>query len=654
MKIKAGWKSQKSQRGSILVLTLFFMILISFFAIAFWRLIPVELHQANRHKLDTAAYYAADNGVADTMLWLAERTRQGNIDPVFNNGAITRTGTLDGWTWTVRVVPGPETFGSPGVTSPNPIRCYRLESVASLGNRKYRKVTVWSLQRSFAEYGWYFDKFASGTELWLNLANFRLDGRYHTNEQMLLYTNGNGFSWSGDAAFSDKATFRLRTTSGVSGLGDVDGVRYNTWTSASLPYSTTNGSPVPGRYERISTQGLLGLQSTSQINMPQSSDDVRKGAWGETLPGTLSSGDAIFGSSGVNAHVNADLGGDANAGIYIEGNVDQVEYRLVNASGGVVSQPSAAGPTPPDVNQNVRIRQGTNIIGVTHIKEAPLTIPAGSVINGVPITANRTLNGADNAGYGHTVIEKLNSNGNPLSFGSPNDGNQPRPREFVQYNRQTNGVIYSTGHIDGVRGTIQGRRTLATRTDEGNSVTHDKVIRINGELLYAGTERGKRPSTAEDQLGLISYAVRMKGPQHGGTSPPSNLQPPTITDGGMWPRRGATTSASPHLLYCSIFAGRRGDPSVNWANQEGMLRGGGFGVEESSNTAADIALGHGYMNVFGSLSEGVRQRKGTIDTSGYNYQNVYDTNLKTVQPPYFPSLPEYRVQLWEEESLYSY
>lgn len=636
------------QRGSILVLTLFFMVVLSFFAIAFWKLIPVELHQANRHKMDTAAYYAADNGVSDTILWLAQRTAQGNIDPEFDDGAITRSGTLDGWTWEAQIIPGPETWGAPGVTASNPIRCYRIDCVASLGNQKYRKVSVWAMQRSFAEYGWYFDKFAAGTELWLNLANFRLDGRYHTNEQLLLYTTGNGFSWAGDAAFSDRATFRQRTSSGASGLGDVDGVRYNSWTAAALPYSTSTGDPVPGRYERISTQGRLGLQSSSEVNMPESSDKVKEGAWGEDGPlgntppiAPLGTSSSFFGS-GVNARINANMGEDANSGIYIEGNVDQVEYTLRDAAGSTVPQAVVAdktNPNPPLVNQNVRIRQGSNIIGVTYVKDASMTIPPGSIVNGVSIGATaQTLSGTDNSGTGHTVVEELDSSGNPRS-----------PRRFVRYNRQTNGVIYATGNVDGVRGVVRGRRTLATEADTGSSTSRDKIIRINGELLYAQTERGERPISTADQLGLISYAVRMKSTQHS-----SATTAPTINQGGMFPLRSQTTSANPHLLYCSIFAGRKGDPSVNWANQQGMITGGGFGVEGSSSTSDDIALGHGFMNVFGSLSEGVRQRKGTIDTAGYNYSNVYDTNLRLAQPPYFPSLPEYRVQLWEEQSYYSY
>jgi hypothetical protein len=265
-------------------------------------------------------------------------------------------------------------------------------------------------------------------------------------------------------------------------------------------------------------------------------------------------------------------------------------------------------------------------------------LPAGSIVTGAAIGAAQILNGSDNGNQGHTVVERLNSSGNPLT-----------PRQFVRYNEQSNGVIYTTGDIDGIRGTVKGRRTVATRTDTGNSTTNDREIRINGELLYAGTARGDDPGTTRDQLGLISYAVRMKGVQHTSAS-----VPPTINQGGMFPRRNQTNASNPHLLYCSIFAGRQDDPRGNLSGGQGMLVGGGFGVENSSNSSSDVALGVGRMHLYGSLSEGVRQRKGTIDTSGYNYQNVYDSNLRVAQPPFFPSLPEYRVSLWREESFFAY
>jgi hypothetical protein len=184
---------------------------------------------------------------------------------------------------------------------------------------------------------------------------------------------------------------------------------------------------------------------------------------------------------------------------------------------------------------------------------------------------------------------------------------------------------------------------VATRTDTGNTTSNDKVIRINGELLYAGTARGEEPASLRDQLGLISYAVRMKGTQ--GTAA-------GINNSGMFPPRNTTNATNPHLLYASIFAGRQNDPAGNLPGGQGMLVGGGFGVENSASS--DSGLGVGRMHLYGSLSEGVRQRKGTIDTAGYNYQNVYDANLRVAQPPFFPSLPEYRVSLWREESFFAY
>lgn len=53
MRIVTCVNRRQKARGSILLLTLFFLVLISLFAVAFWKIVPVELHSAQRHKDDT-------------------------------------------------------------------------------------------------------------------------------------------------------------------------------------------------------------------------------------------------------------------------------------------------------------------------------------------------------------------------------------------------------------------------------------------------------------------------------------------------------------------------------------------------------------------------------------------------------------------------
>lgn len=70
-----------------------------------------------------------------------------------------------------------------------------------------------------------------------------------------------------------------------------------------------------------------------------------------------------------------------------------------------------------------------------------------------------------------------------------------------------------TGDVNGIRGVTKGRRTIATMTGTEGNGTNDRRISITGELTYAGTTPGQAPATAADQLGLITYAVKMDADQ---------------------------------------------------------------------------------------------------------------------------------------------
>lgn len=60
------------------------------------------------------------------------------------------------------------------------------------------------------------------------------------------------------------------------------------------------------------------------------------------------------------------------------------------------------------------------------------------------------------------------------------------------------------------------------------------------------------------------------------------------------------------------------------------------------------------MSLYGSITEGIRQWKGTGYTAGNSYEFHIDSNLDNAQPPFFPTLPEFDVLTWEEKSVFSY
>lgn len=609
-------RRNQTRQGNILILTLFFMIMISFFAIAYWKLIPVDLHTAQRHKDDTRTYYAADAGLVDSLGFLGKRTSAGNIDQIFadsgqldaaGNRIFKREGQLDGIRWVATITPGPQTYGYVGVDSPNPLRVYKIESVAYIGNTKYRSVSAWVNQDTFAKKNWLVNRGASSTVLWLNFQTFRLGGDYHTNDFLRFNIPSSSF-WSGSApaAVGGELTSPKTYSSG-------DGVEYNNWDANFLPYNAA-GNPIAGRYEKLTALGRTGVQTgVSELTLPNNTDSVAFGTWGDTppAPGSLSASTAVFGDTGVNVRINgATPGSDAKNGLYVEGSVDQIDLEVINN------------------NQRIRIDQGNHEVEVTFVTNT-FTIPAGSNVQGA--TAGQTLQGTANGGRGYTVIRKAGTN------------------QYKVYNDQTNGAIYVTGDVNGIRGVTKGRRTVATMTGTEGNGTNDRRISITGELTYAGTTPGQAPATATDQLGLITYAVKMDADQASAAPNSSDNQ-----DGKMWPNRNTRSTANPHYLYCSIFAGRNNDSRANAS--DGASTAGGFGVDGYS----DSSKGAGHMMMFGSLTEGVRLAKGQFNsstglgTSGYSYSFMEDPNLEQVQPPFFPSLPTYEVISWEEKSVFAY
>ncbi len=59
-----------SQRGSALLLALFFLMLLYLIAVALFRLLPAELHSVGRSRLDMQAHYACNAGVKHAAGWL--------------------------------------------------------------------------------------------------------------------------------------------------------------------------------------------------------------------------------------------------------------------------------------------------------------------------------------------------------------------------------------------------------------------------------------------------------------------------------------------------------------------------------------------------------------------------------------------------------
>lgn len=650
----------QKQRGSILLLTLLFLVLINLFAVAFWQLVPVEMNQAKRHLLETEAYFASDAGVTDAIAFLERRTKVGNIDNyIQDNGVadpeypgykvVKRTGTMNSWTWEAKIIPGPLTYGHKEFTAANPIRVYKVQAVArrpgiSGNSQQYRRVSAWIKQKSFSKDGWGVNGNATNSSpLWLNFESFRLGGTYRSNDEVRVRVPGNSFWNSNEPAAIGGELLFARNSTNTTLNQVVDGVEYYSFSDQSaLPYNKDNGQTIPGRYEKLVSGGKDAVRKVDKAELPPNTDSVSFGVWGGSPPTiALNDSGSFFGpGSAVNARINgAAPGGEASNGIYIEGNVSQIDFGLQYDNGNKdfgfdQNQVARERRITEDANQIIRIYQGSgsnDYVEIQHVREVDFTIPSGSTVVGDTHSPGATLSPSQNGGRGWTVVKQGNTD------------------NYVVYQEQTNGAIYSTGNINGVRGIVHGRRTVAAQTDTGSGTAKDRRIFIDGDLTYKGTRPGETPGTTEDMLGLISYAVKIQNAQ--ASAMPTDTNPRL---GQAWPRRNTTDKTRPLWLYTSIFAGRNSDPRKHLSNAYEV--GGGFGTEGFN----DSNLGPGFMQLYGSINEGVRLAKGQFNsetglgTSGMQYAFELDPGLDQVQPPFFPTLPKYDIITWEEESVFSY
>lgn len=645
----------RHRKGVALILTLFFMILLYAVASSYYVMIPAEMRSAVRLQDDAEAFYVADSGVSDAIaqmeyqvntdhnnfenytssgtFWVAKN----GVAPVaaanpalstqFLNAADARQlvanktyATAVTARLSYEVVLERWAFKQGGLRVPD---AYRVVSRAvrdrgASTSRLRRTVTSWCIQKNFANYAYFVDRLPS--DIWLDLNTFRIDGPYHTNNRVMLSAPS---SWTGATSFKSQLSMPQSMAYSDPNLNRVvDGVRWNSYSANGLPYEPTTGVINGDRYQRVIDGGVERVhQTASAIQLPSDSGRLEAAAFGGTVSGSVpyTASTSAFGTaSSVNLHVpTASSGGSypaMGAGLYFQGNLDQVTLSAPAAGNG--------NSTASDDNTNavMSVTQGSYTTNITTVYES-LTVPAGALINGstTPTSGSTNLKFSDNS-VGYTVVRDGTSN------------------RYRVYQGVGNGAIFVDGNINGLRGVNRGRKTIATATDTGSATANDKKIYINGPVTRAdtptldpatGRQTGTAPTGVRDQLGLVSYAVRMKR---------DDVANPFV------PARNATSPTVPVLLYAAIFAGRSADP-----NASSNLLGGGMGTDNY-----DVGTS-GHFSLFGSLTEGTRQVKGTFGGNGggtgYSYEYHYDTNFSATAPPFFPGTSGFRMASWTEDAV---
>jgi len=268
-----------SRRGSILILAIFFLFLVQFLAFAYLRLVPVELTSAGRTRTDVAATLAAEAGLEHTLAWMENELAHGREPTNQQHATRVRTGGVEGWNWTVRVVPDAQT--PPNGNSNQ--RVYTLTAEARQGgdnSRIYSRMRCSVMQESFAAYTRFIDHWQPGT--WVAAGPAQVRGRFHTNDvlHMVIYP---GFYDSPDPDWPNGPTFWGRV-SAARRANTPDGVDYRSLPGDSPPpYAGSNEKVKQARYKALFKGGSQSLRTgVGRIPMPETGNlnNLALAAWG--------------------------------------------------------------------------------------------------------------------------------------------------------------------------------------------------------------------------------------------------------------------------------------------------------------------------------------------------------------------------------------
>jgi hypothetical protein len=605
-------KTQLNKRGSILVMSIFFMLILFITASAFLVLLPVENRAAIRTEQIAQGGLVADAGINDSLAWLREQlqpkdnsaSREPMASGVYPSEANRTVDMGNGWTYRWELTPDAETFPN----GSNSVRAYTITSKAFRDGVIFRQAQAEVIQDSLSEYAALYDFWPSNLVSPIESTSAPAGGPVHVNDPdgdnssvMRLWIKEGASFWgsAGDPKYSHGLT--------ASGSANTpDGFVYyqgSGWGGSNpdrIPYD--NNGPIESRYARMAEGGRNNMQAGgNNVDLPENTFELRDAAWGFNATNPVPTSNGVY----VN-EVNSNA-----QGIYIEGDVEEMQLGF----GGT----EATGSNTVNYGSNswVKVEQpggSTNSIDdsknytVITVKDDPVVIPAGSELNGSSISSPTTI------AIGNTLLK------NP-------DGS------FDSYSGELNGVVYTNGDIDNLWGTNKGKRTITVAGDEANNISH--TIRIGGR--------------ENDSNGQVSVAVGEKGLiQFGATDSDSDgvLDPPSNADnvvgligrdvmissdlkrGGRWDT--SHPSNNPLYLYAIVLGGITGD-------------GGTYAVESYGSGGAGWAYRYGSRIMVDAGAWGTTSGHGLVEGNTF-----YDEPASSSPPPYFPSQPTFTLKSYVE------
>ena len=278
----------KNQKGSLLLITLVALFLVTTLSIAVISITMSALDMNNKQQQRAIAFNLAESGAEDGLLYLTSLSTppQGSepFDPF--NGPVS----LGGGTYSVTIDPNDEDAGKF-------LKTYVITSVGKIGNIT-KTVEIVAKQASFGRYAYFTDRetSVSGSEIWWSAGEV-VDGPVHSNNKNNSNFNIN-YNGSTSPIFLDKVT-----ASGTS-------INYS-------PSKPKNEST----FRKIFAEGSKGyMLGVDPIELPETTDIQKEAAWG--------------GSSSFPTTNGVYFRGISNSGIYIVG--DAAISLSLDASGNQV------------------------------------------------------------------------------------------------------------------------------------------------------------------------------------------------------------------------------------------------------------------------------------------------------------------------------
>lgn len=364
------------------------MALLSMLALAYVRLVPLEMNSALRYRESTKAHYVAEAGIIDSLAYVQNELKNGN-EPT-PSGPVTRTGSLDGWNWETLISPDPQT----PPLGDSALRFYRLQSRAT---KPGQTNAVWRIQcyvgeETFARFTRYIDDFPTSNYYNIQTTPF-IEGHVHINDVIHIRTFPSLWTTTGDPAFKGFVTSASQDPASPDGID----------------YFGPGGPPYPddAKYARLYLGGRAGLNTgVSRIELPENSNALARHAWGDTTAQPTAPG----------IHLNTDATGNLQGGVFIVGDVDEM----------VLGQDGSGNPT-------ITVTQGGDVTTITEaVNAAAAGAPQGST----------AVVGATSAVFPGIPNGVYYVDGNINSFKGVN-----RNAHTVAVNLTTNKEIIITGNV---------------------------------------------------------------------------------------------------------------------------------------------------------------------------------------------------------------